>query len=71
MNNIMNNKKITTRQQELLTFITEYQEACEVLPTLATMARVMNITVGAVSNKIEALIKKGVLERRSLYTITY
>ena len=65
----MNKRKLSIRQQELLNLIDEYQKQYNVIPTLVELAQKMGISVAGVSQKIDVLQRKKVLERHNVYII--
>lgn len=61
--------ELTDRQKELLDLIKEHQKTYNTVPTLVELASKMKITVAGVSQKIEALTRKKVIERKNIYII--
>ena len=61
--------ELTPRQHELLRLIMAHQNEFNTLPTLVELAAKMGITISGVAQKISALQRKGIIERRNIYLI--
>jgi SOS-response transcriptional repressor LexA len=63
-------KKLTTKQQQLLSFIIKYQNEQNKIPSLQEMAdHLGNISTAGISHKLSALARKKILVRETMYKI--
>lgn len=62
-------KQGTEKQIDLLRFIEEHQKQYKVMPTYVEMSSKFGVTNTAIAMRIEALTRKGYLERKNIYII--
>lgn len=62
-------KEPTTKQLDILDYIKKYQEQHKVMPTLTELGSQLGISISGAQQRIDALIRKGYLERKNIYII--
>jgi len=62
-------KQPTTKQQELIDFIADYQEKYKTPPTFVEMSQKFGVSMAAIQFRLNALQRKKIIQRKNIYII--